>query len=142
MTSSDDFKEQLKAGKIVEALTRAVGEAVELEITTWVSSSNSDTNTSIEADQPPADCRMRTRLNIVDGDIENEVGSRFIGNGPYTELRQFHMAQVQDGPRIIQQNLENLQQLFTVLTNTITRIPSASSRRADGNSVLSPSQEN
>jgi hypothetical protein len=142
MTSSDDFKEQLKAGKIVEALTRAVGEAVELEITTWVSSSNSDTNTSIEADQPPADCRMRTRLNIVDGDIENEVGSRFIGNGPYTELRQFHMAQVQDGPKIIQQNLENLQQLFTVLTNTITRIPSASSRRADGNSVLSPSQEN
>jgi hypothetical protein len=53
-------------------------------------------------------------MNIVDGDIDNEVGSQFIGNGPYTELRQFHMEQVQEGRQIIQKNLENLQQLFTL----------------------------
>lgn len=39
MASSDDFKEQLKAGKIVEALALALGKDAELEITTWVSSS-------------------------------------------------------------------------------------------------------
>lgn len=140
MAISDEFKAQLKAGKIVDALTLALGEAVELEITTWVSSSKaSEANHSAEADKPPTDCRMRTRMNIVDGAIDNEIGSRFIGNGPYTELRQFHMEQVQQGRQIIQQNLENLQQLFTVLTNTLTQMPQASHRLGEGKSALSPS---
>lgn len=140
MAISDDFKEQLKAGRIVDALTLALGEAVELEITTWVSSSkNPETNTQAETATPAPDSRMRTRLNIVDGAIDNEVGSRFIGNGPYTELREFHMEQVQQGRQIIQHNLENLQQLFTVLTHTLTHLPPTSRRLADGNSVLPPS---
>lgn len=140
MAISDDFKAQLKAGKIVDALTLALGEAVELEITTWVSSSkNSEDKNSIAAEKPNPDCRMRTRMNIVDGAIDNEVGSRFIGNGPYTELRQFHMEQVQQGREIIQQNLENLQQLFTVLTSTLSQLPQASRPGGDGKSVLSPS---
>ena len=138
MAISDDFKEKLKAGQIIDALTLALGEAVELEITTWVSS---DTETSSETDQPSADCRMRTRINIVDGDIENEVGTQFIGNGPYTELRQFHMEQVLEGRKIIQHNLENIQQLFTVLTNTLNKLPSNSRRSEPGNSVLPPSTE-
>ena len=139
MATSDDFKEKLKAGKIVDALTLALGESVELEITTWVCSANSKAETSAEDTQPPADCRMRTRINIVEGAIDNEVGSQFIGNGPYTELRQFHMAQVQEGSQIIQKNLENLQQLFSIATSIISQLPQASRRRADGNSVLSPS---
>ncbi|MBD2125734.1 hypothetical protein NDI39_13250 [Microcoleus sp. ZQ-A2] len=140
MAISDDFKEQLKAGRIVDALTLALGEAVELEITTWVSSSkNPETNTTAETAKPAPDSRMRTRMNIVDGAIDNEVGSRFIGNGPYTELREFHMEQVQQGRQIIQHNLENLQQLFTVLTNTLTHLPPASRRLGDGNSALPPS---
>ena len=140
MAISDDFKEQLKAGRIVDALTLALGESVELEITTWVSSSkNADTGTSSEAEKPTPDSRMRTRMNIVDGAIDNEVGSRFIGNGPYTELRQFHMEQVKQGRQIIQHNLENLQQLFTVLTSTLGQMPQASRRLADGNSALSSS---
>jgi len=141
MATSDDFKEKLKAGKIVDALTLALGESVELEITTWVCSANSKAETSAEDTLPPADCRMRTRMNIVEGAIDNEVGSQFIGNGPYTELRQFHMAQVQEGSQIIQKNLENLQQLFSIATSIISQLPQASRRRADGNSVLSPSSE-
>jgi hypothetical protein len=80
-------------------------------------------------------------MNIVDGDINNEVGTQFIGNGPYTELQQFHRAQVQDGPQMIQHNLENLQQLFSVLTSTLTHLPPASPQRKDSNSVLSPQSE-
>lgn len=140
MTTSDDFKAQLKAGKIIDALTLALGEAVELEITTWVSSA-SDSTTSIDAEAPAPESRMRTRMNIVDGDINNEVGTQFIGNGPYTELQQFHRAQVQDGPQMIQHNLENLQQLFSVLTSTLTQLPPTSPRRKDSNSVLSPQSE-
>lgn len=140
MTTSDEFKQQLKAGKIIDALTLALGEAVELEITTWVSSANSDSKTPVEAAPPPESC-IRTRINIVDGDINNAVGSEFIGNGPYTELQQFHKTQVQDAPQMIQHNLENLQQLFSVLTSTLTQLPPASSRRVEGNSLLPPSLE-
>ncbi len=140
MAISDDFKEQLKAGRIVDALTLALGEAVELEITTWVSSSkNSGATTSADSEKPAPDSRMRTRMNIVEGAIDTEVGSRFIGNGPYTELRQFHMEQVQQGRQIIQHNLENLQQLFNVLTSTLTQLPQTSHRLGDGNSALPPS---
>jgi hypothetical protein len=38
MASSDDFREQLKAGNITEALALALSKAVELKITTWVAS--------------------------------------------------------------------------------------------------------
>lgn len=141
MAISDDFKEKLRTGKIVDALTLALGEAVELEITTWVCSSNSDDNTSVLTYQPASDCRMRTRINIVDGDIDNEIGSQFIGNGPYTELRQFHMEQVHEGREIIQQNLENLQQIFTVLTSTLSKLQKTSHRSGSETSVLPPSSQ-
>ncbi|MFB8790878.1 MAG: hypothetical protein U7123_19000 [Potamolinea sp.] len=141
MAISDDFKEKLRTGKIVDALTLALGEAIELEITTWVSSSNSDANILTKEYQPSADCRMRTRINIVEGDIDNEIGTQFIGNGPYTELRQFHMEQVHEGRDIIQQNLENLQQLFTVLTNTLAKLPQTSKRSGTETSVLPPSSQ-
>lgn len=139
MSTSDDFKQQLKAGKIIDALTLALGEAVELEITTWVSSAN-DSKTSVEATS--SSDRMRTRINIVDGDINNEVGTQFIGDGPYTELQQFHSSQVQDAPLMIQHNLANLQQLFSVLTSTLSQLPTASPRRVEGNSVLPASEDN
>ncbi|MGB7442016.1 MAG: hypothetical protein WA919_13170 [Coleofasciculaceae cyanobacterium] len=143
MATSDDFKEKLRAGKIVDALTLALGEVVELEITTWVSESSSEKENllSVKADQPRPDCRMRTRINIVDGDIENEVGSQFIGNGRYTELRQFHLSQVQEGRQIIQQNLDSLQQLFNVLTNTVSQMPQVSRLRGEENSALPPSSQ-
>ncbi|HBE16926.1 MAG TPA: hypothetical protein DEG17_11770 [Cyanobacteria bacterium UBA11149] len=139
MTTSDEFKQQLQAGRIVDALTLALAESVELKITTWVSSAHTEAKHSSNPDEPPASCRMRTRLNIVEGSIDTEVGSQFIGNGPYTELRQFHMDQVQSGRQIIQHNLENLQQIFTVLTHTLAQLPPASRRGTDP--LLSPSSQ-
>lgn len=136
MAVSEDFKRELKAGNIVDALTLALGEAIELEITTWVSSGESDSATV--ANQPlPGNC-MRTRINIVDGDIENEIGTQFISTGPYAELQQFHLEQVHEGRQIIQQNLDNLQQLFTVLTHTLSELPSVSRLRSPSQPVFSP----
>lgn len=137
MGVSNEFKAQLKAGKIVEALTLALSEAIELEITTWVSSADSDTSPGVRTDQPLSGHCMRTRINIVDGDIENEVGSEFLNSGPYNELREFHLQQVQEGREIIQENLANLQQLFTVLTNTLSEMP-GSRLRSNPQQVLPP----
>jgi hypothetical protein len=116
MNISDEFQAQIKAGNIADALAIAISGAVELEITTSVTS-NQNPHHDSRGD------RMRTRINIVDGQIDNEVGSKFIGNGPYTELRKFHLQQVHEGREVIQRNLENLQQMFTILTTTIAQLP-------------------
>jgi len=67
---------------------------------------------------------MQTRINIVDGDIDNEIGSLFLSQGPYGELRDFHLNQVKEGRSIIRQNLESLQQLFGLLAGVVHRLPS------------------
>lgn len=140
MAVSDDFKEQLKAGKLVEALTLVLTEAVELEITTWVASGNSGAD-NLTSDQPQPGSRMRTRINILEGEIDNEVGSEFIGNGSYTELQKFHQQQVQQGRQTIQNNLIVLQQMFTVLASTMSQIPSGGQPKLEENSVLPPSNQ-
>ncbi|MGK7926234.1 MAG: hypothetical protein AB4290_13490 [Spirulina sp.] len=135
MAASDEFRKQLKAGNIFDALTLALGEAIELEITTWVSSDENPPVTA-DTDKPAPGHRMKTRINLVDGDIDNEIGAEFIGDGPYTELREFHLQQVKEGRHIIQQNLENLQQMFVILASTLSRLPKTSRPP-----ILSPTDE-
>ena len=119
---SKQFKQSLESNNIADALKIALSEAIELEITTWVSDANSpNLPQQSEADAKPGN-RMRTRINIVDGDIETEIGSNFLGNGPYVELKDFHLTQVQDGRNIIRQNLESLQQLFSILVTVAQRL--------------------
>lgn len=114
MASSDNFREQLKAGNITEALALALSQSVELKITTWVASGADEG----ETEQAQPGYRLRTRINLIEGDIENEIGDQFIANGPYRELRQFHLDQVAEGHKIIQNNLKSLQKLFEVLVAT------------------------
>lgn len=125
MAASDDFKTELRkddlnVNTIRNALQTALSEAIELKITTWVVPVDAS-GAALEAPKPGN--RMFTRINIVDGDIDNEVGSQFINHGPYAELRSFHLGQVQESREILQQNLENLQQLFSVLIGTLQRLP-------------------
>jgi hypothetical protein len=111
MASSDDFREQLKAGNITEALTLALSKAVELKITTWVPSAED----VVETTETKPGHRLRTRINAIEGRVENEIGDQFIGNGRYRELRQFHFEQAAQSNKIIQNNLKSLQKLFEVL---------------------------
>lgn len=115
MLASDKFKDELRDNNFIEAFKTALSEAMELEIVTWVvpvDQGELDHNTP-ENGLPGH--RMRTRINLIDGDIANEISSHFVGNGPYTELRQFHLEQVQKGQDIIQKNLLNLKLLFEIL---------------------------
>ena len=128
MTASKDFKDELRQDKldsngIAKALKIALTEAIELKITTWVVPAENPDATG----DPQPGYRMKTRINIVDGDIDNEVGSPFVGNGPYTELRDFHLKQVAEGRAILQQNLESLERLFSVLVGTMQSL--AASKR-------------
>ncbi|MCC5624502.1 hypothetical protein [Nostoc sp. CHAB 5715] len=97
---------------VIDAIKTAIVEVVELEITTWVP----DSSTQLEQPQgqqiaQPGN-RMYTVINLIDGDINNEVGSQFVGSGPYTELREFHLSQIKESREIMQKNIESLQKLY------------------------------
>ena len=127
MTASDDFKAALKDGKIKEALQIALSQAVELDIKTWVADSAARPHPVGEDGLEPsaanlAGYQMRTRINIVEGKIDTEVGSHFVGNGPYTELKEFHLSQIDESRDILEENLENLEQLFAILAGSIQKM--------------------
>ena len=116
--ASQDFRDKLAGNNIAEALQMALSEAIELKIVTWVSDSDVPNSQSTIEDAAPSSI-MRTRINIVDGDIETEIGSKFLSDGPYAELKDFHMQQVGEGRTIIRQNLESLKDLFGILINVV-----------------------
>jgi hypothetical protein len=107
MVVNEKFQQLLKAGKLDEALLLALEQAIELEVTTWVASEE-------ETEAIPGQ-RLRSRLNLVAGELEHEIGEEFLNNPAYEQLQQFHLEQVQASRQTMVQNVQTLQQLFTVL---------------------------
>jgi hypothetical protein len=131
----DEFKDKLRSGEIFEALTIAMSEAIELKVTTWVSSAGSppttqdfSANGTLKAElETPSSLCLHTRINLVDGEVENRIGSEFIDHEAYAELQKFHLEQVKEGREILLKNLESLQKMFVVMTNTMSQLPKTSS---------------
>lgn len=154
MTAMTEFKEKIKAGEFLDALTLAMGEAVELEITTWVSSqddldsgdypaASQTKRDKYSTDRPQANNCLRTRINLIDGEIENEIGREFIDNPGYAELQQLHLEQVQQSRDTLIRNLESLQAMFTIFNNTFTPTTNSLPQQlpAGTRSALSPANE-
>ncbi|MEH2149706.1 hypothetical protein [Nostoc sp.] len=97
---------------IIDAIQTAIVEVVELEITTWVPDSSTQLEQPRGQQVAQPGNRMYTRINLIDGDINNEVGSQFVGSGSYTELREFHLSQIKESREIMQKNIESLQKLY------------------------------
>lgn len=113
MTSSDEFKQALKAGKLTEALVVAMGEAIKLNITTSVVDGSDDLNWLPQAEVKPG-YRMHTQIDVIQGDINNEIGEKFLESEAYSQLRRFHLQQVDQGTQIIRDNLKSLQQILGI----------------------------
>ena len=126
MTAIEEFREKIKAGAIFDALTLAMSEAVELKITTWVASS--DLEDGAEESQPGY--RLHTKINLVNGEVENEIGSEFINNPNYAQLQQLHLEQVQQGRETLIKNIESLQAMFTIFNDTFPEMPQHSANHA------------
>lgn len=139
MSASDEFKralqqENLDGEVITDALKTALTEAIELKITTWVVPVDADLLAPLE---PKPGYRMRTRINIVDGDIDNEIGTPFLNNGSYAELRALHLEQVQESREILQKNLDSIQRLFGILVNTLNQLSQSPALHGDRPQSLS-----
>jgi hypothetical protein len=122
MTTSERFKQELQAGNLDKAFELALEQAIELEIVTWVSGNTAE-STLNGLNSPNPTQRIRTRLNLLDGRIENEVGSQLLRNGISADLREFHSNQIKEGQALIQNNLKTLQVLLQTwtLAKSVTR---------------------
>lgn len=109
MTSSKDFKQAIREGRLNDAFVIAMGNAPELHITTWVASPEDNQS------KPVAGEYLRTHVNLVEGEIINEIGEKLIGDDLYSTLQKFHLQQVTQGHQTISQNLQSLQQMFRLL---------------------------
>lgn len=138
MASSDEFKQQFKSGNFVEALKIALSEATELKVTTWIAPATPEHPQ--QAQQSTPGYRLQTRMNLLDGEVRNEVGRAFVEDGPYADsgLWQFHINQVESGQRAIHGNLQGLRELFSTLAHNAA-IESLAFDSSPIDSLLEPS---
>ena len=101
VTASVRFQNKLKETKnFGDALVEIFSDLMQLEIVTWVAHEGDAIH--------KAGNRLRTTINLIDGDIENELGADFLHGSPYAELRDFHEVQVAKGAETIANNLKTL----------------------------------
>lgn len=114
MTSREDFKQAIRTGNINEAFLVAMSNAPELSITTKIITSEGE-EYQVNSDKSEADNYLRTNINLIEGKIENEIGEKLTGDR-YSEIKQFHMRQVEEGHQTIQHNLVSLQKMFQLMS--------------------------
>ena len=101
VTASVRFQSKLKENNnFGDALVEIFSDLVQLENVTWVAHEGDTTH--------KAGNRLKTTINLIDGDIENELGADFLQGSPYAELRGFHELQVEKGAETISNNLKTL----------------------------------
>ncbi len=112
-TASVRFQDKLKESKnFGDALVEVFSDLVALEIVTWVAHEGDTTH-------KPGN-RLKTTINLIDGDIENEIGADFLQGSPYAELRGFHEIQVEKGAETIANNLKTLVDIGQKVTGLLS----------------------
>jgi hypothetical protein len=114
VVKSEAFQAEFNAGNFAQALKLALAEAVELKITTTVVSTQDNGSALVST---PGSDRLYTRFNIVDSEIENEIGSGFLAQEPYNKLLAFHLSQADQVPHLIHKHLQLLGQLSEAISS-------------------------
>ena len=103
MGVNEEFKKALKAGNLALALKLAMACRVELKITTTLVSADASKQS------------LSTRINLLEGAIDNVVSEEFIDKGTYEAIKQFHFAQVSDVNQTMGNNLDSLSKMFRLM---------------------------
>ncbi len=115
-----EFKEALNSGNLAEAFLLAMNSAVELKITTWVESSQSELKEDSKDTKPHQEKEtpghsLKSRINLIQGEIENKIGDQFLTNSELSQILPFHFHQVSLSSHNFRNNLQSLQKLFGLL---------------------------
>ena len=113
MKPSEKFKQAIKEGKIQDAFAIALGNAPQLKITSWIADPEAEGEPK---KQPRSQECLRTHLNLIEGEIVNEIGEGAISDELYSTLQQFHLQRVAYSHQTVGENIQTLQQMFRLLT--------------------------
>lgn len=95
---------------LYNVLNMARSEAVELEVTTCIDSSDLD-----QLEQPEIKNYFYTHINLLQRTINHEIDCKLIDNPAYGELQRWHIKQVQQRQNTLIKNLVNLQNMLTFI---------------------------
>lgn len=117
MISNQEFYQKLQTGQINEALTQVLFQANQLDITTHLSDNTTGDGLSADpsgrASVPSKSEYLRTKINLLTGKIDNEIGRDLVaGSSSYLQLQQLHIDQIIANHRVIQGHLQQLQQIL------------------------------
>jgi hypothetical protein len=109
MISSQEFHQKLQAGRIHEALALVMQSAIELDITTRIAE-------DLEQSQSDRHEYLRTKIDLLTGNIENEVSQNLVGDSPkYLKLQQLHLDRINATHQIVRDYLHQIRAILTVL---------------------------
>ncbi len=106
MAISNDFEQELIAGNVTQAFALALSQATRLRITTWVAAPDAD----------PLAVRLQTQINLLEGEVEHQIGAAALERNDYSNLKDFHLSQVHQAGTVVLDNLAALQKLWEVWT--------------------------
>ncbi len=111
MISSEEFHQQLQAGQIQAALALIVRDASELDVTTRMTEDLANRQSSGSE-------YLRTKINLLTGEIQNEVGKDVVTRNNYIKLQQLHIDQIIVSHRLVQGYLDRIKAILTVLDSS------------------------
>jgi hypothetical protein len=132
MISSTEFQQTLQSGKIHQALAILVRDGTELDITTRL------TEDSIADDQAGNTGCLRTKINLLTGEIHNEVSKDLLASSnSYLKLQQLHHDRIVASDRIVQGYLSQLKTILAALPPTVEQLPTIESPQLSSDALLS-----
>jgi hypothetical protein len=131
MISSAEFQQTLQAGKIHQALAILVRDATELDITTRL------TADSITDCQTGTTGYLRTKINLLTGEIQNEVSKDILASGHnYLKLQRLHHDRIIASDRIVQGYFSQLKAILAALPPTLEQLPKVESSQLNSDALL------
>jgi hypothetical protein len=127
--SSEEFQQKLQAGQINEALALVLDQASTLDVTTQITD---DIRSNLSDSHPQTSEYLRTKINLLTGEIQNEVGRDLITNSiSYLKLQQLHIDRIVTSHRLVQSYLQQIQGVLTAIESTSTIASGLESPLAD-----------
>jgi hypothetical protein len=121
MISSQEFQRTLQAGNIHEALALLVRDATQIDVTTRLTTDSNNAQASQTG-------YLRTKINLLTGEIQNEVGNGVVtDSSSYPKLQKLHIEQVVASDRIVQGYWDQLKTILGVLSPTKIESPRSNS---------------
>ncbi len=131
MISSTEFQQTLQSGKIHQALALLVRDGTELDITTRL------TADSIADERAGNTGYLRTKINLLTGEVHNEVSKDILANGnSYLKLQQLHQDRIVASDRIVQGYLSQLKVILAALPPTLAQLPKVESPQLNSDALL------